>query len=73
MTDQLFTPKEAAAHLRVSVSWLANKRIHGGGPDFVKIGMKIIYRQSALDSWLTSHTVKRQQFAAKTTAINAER
>jgi len=60
MTDQLFTPKEAAAYCRVSVSWLANMRMDGGGPSFIKIGAKVSYRMSDLDDWLTKHRVVRQ-------------
>ena len=59
MTDKLLTPKEAAAYCRVSVSWLANMRMNGGGPDFIKIGMKISYGQSDLDAWLAAHKVVR--------------
>jgi len=61
MTDQLLTPKEAAAYCRVSVSWLANMRMNGGGPDFIKIGMKVSYRQSDIDSWLMQHRVVRSR------------
>ena len=57
MTDQLLTPKEAAAYCRVSLSLLANKRIYGGGPNFIKIGMKVSYRTCDLDSWLMAHHV----------------
>ena len=60
MTDQLLTPQEAAAYCRVSLSFLSHKRIEGGGPDFIKIGMKVSYRKSDLDDWLTSHTIVRQ-------------
>ena len=60
MTDQLLTPKEAAAYCRVSLSWLANKRIYGGGPTFIKIGMKVSYRMSDLDDWLSEHRIVRQ-------------
>ena len=59
MTDQLLTPREAAEYCRISVSWLANMRCNGGGPNFIKIGMKVSYRRSDLDAWLSEHTVSR--------------
>ena len=68
MTDRLLTPKEAAAYCRVSVSWLANLRMNGGGPSFIKIGKKVSYRQSNLDDWLTSHTVIRRPSVGKDVA-----
>lgn len=60
MTDQILTPREAAAYCRVSVSLLANKRMHGGGPDFIRIGRVVTYKRSALDAWLDARTVRRQ-------------
>lgn len=55
MTDQLLTPKEAAEYCRVSVSLLANKRMYGGGPYFIKIGSKVSYKRSDLDDWLLAN------------------
>jgi len=66
MTDQLLTPREAAAYCRLSISHLANKRVQGGGPDFIKIGMKVLYRQADLDDWLFSHRVNRNNPESKT-------
>ena len=63
MTDRLLTPQEAAAYCRVSISLLANKRWKGGGPDYIKIGAKVTYRESDLKRWLASHTVVRHSCA----------
>ena len=45
------TPKEAAAYLRVSKSYLDKLRVYGGGPKFLRFGRKILYRKSDLDLW----------------------
>ena len=73
MTDQLLTPKEAAAYCRVSVSWLANLRMDGGGPSFIKIGMKVSYRTSDLNAWLAAHTIIRHKQWVDTTHSGAHR
>src|SRR5688572_17851846 len=52
---QFLTVREAAAHLRVSKSYLDKLRVYGGGPEFVRLGQrKILYSRSALDAWATS-------------------
>ena len=48
LTDQdqrLFTAKEAAKFLRLSVSWLAKARMRGDGPPYVKLGRAVRYRR----------------------------
>jgi predicted DNA-binding transcriptional regulator AlpA len=57
LTDQdqrLFTAKEAATFLRLSVSWLAKARMRGDGPPYVKLGRAVRYREAALMQWLKS-------------------
>lgn len=49
--DLFLTPKEAAAYLRVSKSYLDKLRVYGGGPKFLRFGRKILYRKSDLDLW----------------------
>jgi hypothetical protein len=51
------TPKEAAAYLRVSRSYLDKLRCYGGGPKFLRFGKrKILYRRkSDLDFWAAQH------------------
>lgn len=55
--DETFlTPKEAAAYLRVSKSYLDKLRVYGGGPKFLRFGKrKILYRKSDLDFWAAQH------------------
>lgn len=44
--------KTAAAYLMVSKSFLDKLRVHGGGPEFVRLSArKILYRRHDLDNW----------------------
>lgn len=54
--DKLLTPKEAAAFLRLSVSFLAKARMRGDGPRYFKPGRAVRYRESALIEWLKSRS-----------------
>ena len=55
MNQELLNTKQAAFYCGVSRSYLANKRIYGGGPYFIKIGAKVSYRRSDLDDWLLAN------------------
>ena len=50
----LLTAKEAAARLKVSVSWLAKARMHGDGPPYVCIGRSVRYAAATLIHWMKS-------------------
>ena len=50
--DVLLVPKEAAAFLKLSISWLAKTRRNGGGPPFIKLGKSVRYSRAALLEWL---------------------
>jgi predicted DNA-binding transcriptional regulator AlpA len=54
--DRLLTPKEAAAFLRLSVSFLAKARMRGDGPPYFKPGRAVRYRESRLIEWLKSRS-----------------
>jgi predicted DNA-binding transcriptional regulator AlpA len=54
--DRLLTPKEAAAFLKVSISWLAKARMRGDGPPYVKIGRTVRYPESGLHAFLAANT-----------------
>ena len=50
--QELLTPREAAAYLRVSKSYLDKLRVYGGGPRFLRLGKrKILYPKTQLDNW----------------------
>jgi predicted DNA-binding transcriptional regulator AlpA len=55
-TDLLLTPKEAAALLSVSPSWLAKSRLTGTGPPFIKIGRAVRYLESAVRDFIRART-----------------
>ncbi len=50
--DDLLTVEEAAAELRVSKSYLDKQRVHGNGPQFMKLGRRVRYRRADLHAWL---------------------
>ncbi len=54
MTAMLNT-KEAAQYLRLSTKTLEAWRLKGRGPNFVRMGSRIAYRQTDLEAWVTSH------------------
>jgi len=53
--EVLLTAKEAAASLKLSVSWMAKARQRGEGPPYVKLGRSVRYSPSALVAWLKSN------------------
>ena len=53
-SDVLLEPNEAAAFLKVSLSWLAKARMRGDGPAYVKVGRSIRYAETALIQWTKS-------------------
>ena len=53
--DVLLKPKDTAAFLKCSVSWLAKARMRGDGPPYIKFGRPIRYSKAALLAWLRSH------------------
>jgi len=48
------TVQEAAVHARISVSALDKLRCFGGGPEFYKLGRRVVYDSADLDAWLAS-------------------
>lgn len=46
------TTPEAAHYLGLAVSTLNKWRCHGGGPEFLKLGRAVRYRQDDLDRFL---------------------
>jgi hypothetical protein len=51
---ELLTPKETAAFLRLSVSWLAKARMNREGPPFMLFGRSVRYSKEALIRWAKS-------------------
>lgn len=45
------TTREAASRLRIGESTLTKLRIYGGGPTFHRIGRRVVYSATTLDTW----------------------
>ena len=50
------TQNEAAEFLRLSPRTLERHRVAGTGPKFTKLGRRVVYRFSELDTWATERT-----------------
>jgi hypothetical protein len=48
----------AARYTGTSASFLNKRRVFGGGPQYLKLGRKVLYDQGDLDAWMAAH--KRQ-------------
>ena len=51
--SSLLTTKQAAEVLNLTASTLNKWRVHGGGPQFVKLGRRVFYRKTSLDSFVS--------------------
>ena len=60
------TVGDAANHAGVSKSYLNKLRCVGGGPEYFKIGARILYDRADLDVWLERH--KRQSTSQQRSA-----
>jgi hypothetical protein len=49
---RLFTVREAAGYLRLSMSTLNRLRVSGGGPRYAKLAGKVLYDVTDLDGWI---------------------
>jgi excisionase family DNA binding protein len=47
-----YSVAEAARFLGVSKSWLNKLRVSGGGPQFLKLGRRVVYEQQSLTAWI---------------------
>ena len=48
----ILTSKQAAAVLNLSTSWLAEQRLKGGGPPYIKMGGAVRYNAAILQKWM---------------------
>jgi excisionase family DNA binding protein len=55
--SELLTPDETAGYLRATKQTLARWRCEGGGPAYVKMGMRVLYRRSDLETWIAGRRV----------------
>ncbi|WP_374597962.1 helix-turn-helix transcriptional regulator [Brevundimonas sp.] len=50
--DETLTPRQLAAELHLSVSYLAKLRIRGGGPKFERYGHRTVrYPRTEVNAW----------------------
>lgn len=49
------TPKEAAYRLRVAIQTLANWRVKGNGPRYIKCGRKVLYPVAEIAAFEQAH------------------
>ncbi len=56
----LLTPAEVAKTLRTSLGQLANLRMRGEGPPYLKFHRKVLYESRELDQWLDQHRIKTE-------------
>jgi predicted DNA-binding transcriptional regulator AlpA len=47
--------REAAEFLGLSKSWLDKKRLDSGGPEYLKLGRRVVYDLNDLESWAASN------------------
>lgn len=55
----LLSPESAAAYLQVNPGTLANWRVQGCGPKYVRVGRRAFYRRSNLDEWIEARVYER--------------
>jgi predicted DNA-binding transcriptional regulator AlpA len=55
----LRTEQEVADRLRKSLSWLQHLRMTGEGPQYLKLGHNVRYRDEDVDAWLAKQVRTR--------------
>jgi len=52
MSARYLRTKEAAEHCGSTQSSFEKRRVHGGGPPFIKMGRTVVYALTDLDAWM---------------------
>ena len=63
--DEAMDVQAAARFTGIAVATLAKMRCIGGGPLFVKLGRRVVYRRSDVIAWLNAHRVRNTTEAAQ--------
>ena len=63
--DAMLDVQAAARFTGVAVATLAKMRCMGGGPLFLKLGRRVVYRRSDLIAWLNARRVANTTEAAR--------
>jgi hypothetical protein len=62
--EAVFDAVAAATFTGLAVATLAKLRCIGGGPEYFKLGRKVVYRRSDLANWLNARRVANTTEAA---------
>lgn len=68
---EYLTPGEAGRFVGVAMQTLARWRCDGSGPQFIRVGRKIMYAVADLTAWMNARRVSSTSEVAKVTR-NAE-
>lgn len=71
--EEFLTTPEAAAFLRAAVATMEGWRIKGGGPAFIKMGRRVVYRRSDLLAFALGNLRKSTSDAGASPAPKAHR
>jgi predicted DNA-binding transcriptional regulator AlpA len=63
--DEAMDVQAAACFTGIAVATLAKMRCMGGGPLFVKLGRRVVYRRSDVIAWLNARRVRNTTEAAQ--------
>lgn len=58
-SSDIATPPQVAEALHTTEAALAQMRYRGTGPDFVKVGRRVLYRWSDVEKWIASSVYVR--------------
>ena len=58
MGDSRWTPKQLAAHWHTSPGVLAQWRYEGRGPDYLKIGRRVLYSEAVIRAYEEKNAVE---------------
>jgi len=58
MDRRLLTAQEVAEILRTTPGHLANQRMRGEGPPYLKFSRRVLYDVKELEQWLERHRVR---------------
>ena len=64
---------EAARHVTLSPRTLEKHRIYGTGPEYSKIGGRVVYREEDLDAWVKLGKKKSTSDPGASTVLPAKR
>ena len=53
--------EETAKYLSLSTHLLRKWRCQGGGPEYYRIGNRILYNRDLLDGWMQSYRIERDK------------